>query len=96
MREMEGPWVRPLGGEVRRLRHERGWSPRALLSAIEGASRVATGVGTTLTPDELAGIEERDEALPYEALCLVASGLDCDPVDLLREELGAEPPRRRA
>jgi len=78
--------VRPLGGEVRRRRHERRWSPRRLIDAIAHASRRATGIPATITPSLLAGIEERDEAISYETLCLLAAGFDCDPVDLLADD----------
>ena len=83
--------VRPLGRAVRKRRIERGWSPRALIDAIEAAHRRSTGIARTITPNVLAGIEERDEVVPYDTLCLVASGFDCDPVDLLAED----PPRKR-
>lgn len=75
--------VRPNGLEVRRRRHARGWAPRELVDAIREASRAASGVPATISPDELKGIEEENEVVPYATLCLVASGLDCDPVDLL-------------
>jgi hypothetical protein len=75
--------VRPAGLVVRRLRHERGWPPRELISAIAEASIRASGLRTTITPELLAGIEERNEPIAYDTLCLVAAGLDCDPVDIL-------------
>jgi hypothetical protein len=78
--------VRPKGLAVRGRRHRRGWSPRALIEAIEAASRVATGIPETITPNLLEGIEDRDEIIPYRTLCLVAAGFDCDPVDLLGED----------
>lgn len=75
--------MRPNGREVRRRRHERGWSPRRLADAVREASRTATGLPATLTPSLLQGIEEENEPVPYATLCLLAAGLDCDPVDLL-------------
>jgi transcriptional regulator with XRE-family HTH domain len=78
--------VRPDGLSVRRLRHERGWSPRDLVVAIERASIVATGVPQTITPNLLSGIEEHNEPISFATLRLVASGFDCDVVDLLLEE----------
>jgi hypothetical protein len=75
--------VTPAGTVVRRLRHERGWPPRELIHAIGEASLRADGVRETITPTLLAGIEERNERIPYETLCLLAAGLDCDPIDLL-------------
>lgn len=76
--------VRPDGLAVRRIRHERGWGPRDLIDAIALASRRASGVARTITPNLLLGIEEHDEEVPYETLCLVAGGLDCDPIDITR------------
>ena len=75
--------VTPAGLVVRRLRHERGWPPRTLIEAIGEASFRASGLRHTITPNLLAGIEERNEPVPYDTLCLVASGLDCDPIDIL-------------
>lgn len=77
--------VRPDGLSVRRLRHERGWSPRALINEIERVRFAATGLRETITPYELAGIEEQDEAVPYSTLCMVSDAFDCDPIDLVRE-----------
>ena len=77
--------VRPDGLSVRRLRHERGWSPRALISEIERVRFAATGLRETITPYELTGIEEHDEAISYSTLCLVSDAFDCDPIDLVRE-----------
>ncbi len=75
--------VTPAGLVVRRLRHERGWPPRELIDAIGDASLRASGLRETITPNLLAGIEERNEPVPYDTLCLLAAGLDCDPIDLL-------------
>jgi len=77
--------VRPDGLTVRRLRHERGWSPRALISEIERVRFAATGLRETLTPYQLGGIEEHDEAVPYSTLCLISDAFDCDPIHLVRE-----------
>lgn len=78
--------VRPNGLAVRRLRHDRGWSPRALIGAIERASEAATGIPRRITPNQLAGIEDRNEPITYALLCLVADGFDCDPIDLLGDD----------
>jgi len=81
-------WVRPDGREVRRRRHDRAWSPRDLIAAIGDASERATGLrDTRVTPVLLQAIEERYESIPYETLDLIASGFDCDPVDLLAPPL---------
>ncbi len=34
----------------------------------------------------LQGIEERGERVPYATLCLIAVGLDCNPVELVDPE----------
>lgn len=75
--------VLPDGRAVRRLRHERGWSPRQLVTAIGDASLRSTGLRDTITPNLLAGIEDRGERIAYDTLCLIAAGFGCDPVDLL-------------
>ena len=78
--------VRPNGLAVRRMRHDRGWSPRDLVDAIARASERSTGIGETISPHLLAGVEEQCEAIPYATLCLIAGGLDCDPVDILERD----------
>lgn len=71
------------GLAVRRRRHDHGWSPRDLVTAIEEASFASSGLRRTLTPNQIAAIEERAERISYASLLLLADGLDCDPVDLL-------------
>ncbi len=73
----------PAGLVVRRPRHELGWPPRELILALAEASYRSSGLPETRTPTPLAGIEERNEPVPYETLCLVAAGLGCDPIDIL-------------
>jgi DNA-binding Xre family transcriptional regulator len=75
--------VRPNGLAVRRMRHDRSWSPRDLIDAVARASERSTGISETITPQLLSGIEEQCEAIPYATLCLIAGGLDCDPIDIL-------------
>lgn len=77
--------VVPNGLTVRRLRHERHWSPRDLVSAIAQAQFIATGLRETITPTLLQRIEEKSQHIPYQTLLLLARGLDCDPVDILGE-----------
>jgi transcriptional regulator with XRE-family HTH domain len=77
--------VRPDGLAVRRRRHDRSWSRRELIDAVGSACLQSTGLRETVTPNQLSGIEEHDEVVPYRVLCLLAGGLDCDPVDLLLE-----------
>ena len=76
--------VKPDGNSVRRLRHERGWSPRALIDEIGRVRLAATGIRETITPNLLGGIEEHDEPIPYATLCLLSDAFDCDPIDLVR------------
>ncbi len=74
--------VRPRGRAIRLRRTERGWSPRELVAAIAARSLRATGRAEAVSPTLLWAMEEQDEPVPYRILCLVAAGLDCDPVDL--------------
>jgi DNA-binding Xre family transcriptional regulator len=83
MQRQEPEIVRPDGQSVRRRRHERGWPPKDLIDAISEASETSTGIPRTITPNLLLGIEDHNEAIPYDTLCLVADGLQCDPVDIL-------------
>jgi len=83
--------VLPDGLSVRRRRHDQGWSPRDLVQAIGEASFAATGVRESITPNVLTGIEEREERISYSVLCLVAGGLDCDPVDILAPDQEKSP-----
>jgi transcriptional regulator with XRE-family HTH domain len=88
--------VRPDGLAVRRRRHDRGWSPRDLVVAIETASINSSGLRRSLTPNELKAIEEQGEQISYDQLLLLADGLDCDPVDLIAEgELSGRRSERR-
>lgn len=75
--------VTPDGITIRRLRRRRGWSRRDFVGAIARASERATGLAETIPASLLQGIEESNEAISYETLCLVAAGLDCDPIELL-------------
>ena len=75
--------MKPAGLVIRRLRHERGWPPRELIFAILEANYRSSGQRETISPNLLSGIEERNERIPYETLCLVAAGLGCDPIDIL-------------
>jgi transcriptional regulator with XRE-family HTH domain len=74
----------PDGGRVRLLRHRRGWSRRELCEAIARASERATGLRDTISLNLLGGIEEMDEPVPFATLRLIASGLECEPVELAR------------
>lgn len=78
--------VRPDGNGIRRRRHDRGWAPRRLIDAIATARMNQAGLTGTITPNLLWGIEDHNEPIPYETLCWIASGLDCDPVELLLDE----------
>jgi transcriptional regulator with XRE-family HTH domain len=81
----DGRPIRPDGLAIRRLRRDRGWSRRDLLEAIAEAALRETGVPETISPNLLEGIEEGNEAIPYSTLCRIASGLECEPVELLVE-----------
>ncbi len=75
--------VRPDGLSIRRRRHEKGWSARDLIVAIEIASFNSSGLRRTLTPNQIKGIEEQGERVSYNEILLLADGFDCDPVDLI-------------
>ena len=78
--------VRPNGLAIRRRRHDRAWSSRQLIAAIGEASFTSTGIRESITPHVLSSVEERNEAISYATLCLIAGGLSCDPVDILGSE----------
>ena len=78
--------VRPDGLAVRGRRHARGWSLRDLVEAIGDASEREQGVRESLSPSVLRAVEEQGAAIPYASLRLIASGLDCNPVELLRTD----------
>jgi hypothetical protein len=82
--------VRPDGLAIRGRRHARGWSPRDLVEAIGEAQRAATGLRESVTPAVLRSVEERDARVPYATVRLIAAGLDCNPVELLLVEAGAQ------
>jgi transcriptional regulator with XRE-family HTH domain len=77
--------IRPDGLVIRRLRRDRGWSRRELLEAIAEATLRETGLRETISANLLEGIEEGNEPISYSTLCRIASGLDCEPVELLLE-----------
>jgi transcriptional regulator with XRE-family HTH domain len=77
--------VRPDGLTIRRLRRDRGWSRRDLLEAIAESAQRESGIRETISPNLLEGVEEANESIPYSTLCRIASGLDCEPVELLLE-----------
>ena len=76
--------VVPDGGRVRLLRHRRGWSRRALVEAVARASERASGRPSTISLNQLEWIEDANEPVTYATLCRIASGLDCEPVELVR------------
>lgn len=80
--------VTPDGTAIRGRRRARGWSRRDLVDAIARASRRASGRPDTISPNLLGGIEEACERVSYATLCQVAAGLECDPLDLVREDEG--------
>jgi transcriptional regulator with XRE-family HTH domain len=75
--------VQPDGLTVRRMRHDRGWSTRELVTAVAEACERATGLRDTLTPNILKAVEEHNEYISYATLCLIADGFGCDPTDIL-------------
>ena len=87
--------VRPDGLGIRGRRHDPGWSPRDLVNAIGRARTRETGVWETITPNLLRGIEEQSEDIPYDTLCMVAAGLDCNPAELLAWDDGDDRAKNR-
>lgn len=83
--------VLPDGMTIRRRRRRHGWSRRDFVAVIARASESATGIAETIPPSLLQGIEEENEAVSYSVLCLIAGGLDCNPVELVLPE--PVPPR---
>lgn len=77
--------VVPDGLGIRRRRRRRGWSRRALVTAIAEQSIRESGVPETVSLSLLEGMEEGNEAVPYATLCRVAAGLDCNPMELVLE-----------
>ena len=77
--------IHPDGLAIRRLRRDRGWSRRDLLEAIAEATLRETGVRGTISANLLEGIEEGNELIPYSTLCRIASGLECEPVEIVAE-----------
>lgn len=75
--------VIPNGQRIRGLRHARGWSRRALVAAISEATYRASGLRETVSRNVLEGVEEMNEPVPYSVLCLIATGLDRNPVELV-------------
>ena len=78
--------VRPDGMEIRRRRRAQGWSRREFVVVMAAARERESGLRETISVNLLEGMEESSETVPYETLCRVASGLDCNPIELLREE----------
>lgn len=79
----DGSRVIPDGSGIRRRRRERGWSQRDLVEAIGAAQERATGRHVSFSLNLLRHVEEVSESIPYATLVLLASGLDCDPVELV-------------
>jgi transcriptional regulator with XRE-family HTH domain len=88
--EDDAPVV-PDGLGIRRRRRALGLSRADLAAAIEARSREATGLAESVSRNLLQGIEEANERVPYRVLGLIALGLGCNPVELLRDESAPAP-----
>ena len=77
--------VIPDGLAIRRMRRKRGWSRRAFVEAIAEARVRESGIRETISPHLLEHIEEASEPVSYDTLCWIAAGLDCNPMELVRE-----------
>jgi transcriptional regulator with XRE-family HTH domain len=78
--------VRPDGLTIRRLRRGLGLSRAALSARIERRSFESTGRAESVSRNVLQHVEEGGERIPYATLCLIALGLDCNPIELLATE----------
>ena len=76
----------PDGLTIRRRRRRMGFSRRDFVQLLERRTKESTGVPETISRNVLQGIEETNERVPYATLCLIALGLDCNPIELLGEE----------
>jgi hypothetical protein len=78
--------VRPDGLTIRRLRRELGLSRAGLSERIARRSREATGRTESVSRNVLQHVEEAGERVSYATLCLIALGLDCNPMEILAAE----------
>jgi hypothetical protein len=77
--------VVPDGLTIRRRRRRMGCSRRDFVAHLRLRSEAVTGLPETIPRSLLQGIEDENEQVPYGTLCLIASGLDCNPVEILLE-----------
>jgi hypothetical protein len=73
----------PDGLTIRRRRRRQGWSRRTFVARIRAHTEAVTGLPETIPRSLLQGVEDENEQIPYGTLCLIASGLDCNPVEIL-------------
>lgn len=73
----------PDGLTIRRRRRRQGWSRRAFVARLRAHTEAITGLPQTIPRSLLQGVEDENERIPYGTLCLIASGLDCNPVEIL-------------
>ncbi|MDH3685296.1 MAG: hypothetical protein OEP95_03675 [Myxococcales bacterium] len=73
----------PDGLTIRRWRRRHGWSRRTFVARLRAHSEEVTGLPETIPRSLLQGVEDENERIPYGTLCLIASGLDCNPVEIL-------------
>ena len=81
----EDQLVTPDGTAIRRLRRAGGRSKRDFVRHMGEVHERETGLYETISVNELEGIEEANERVPYAVVCRVAAGLDADPVQLLND-----------
>lgn len=71
------------------MRRGLGLSRAGLSQRIERRSFEATGRVESVSRNVLQHVEEAGERVPYATLCLIALGLDCNPMELLAPEAPA-------
>ena len=68
------------------MRRGLGLSRAGLSERIERRSVESTGRVETVTRNVLQHVEEAGVRVPYATVCLIALGLDCNPMELLAPE----------
>ncbi len=88
--EDETPII-PDGVSIRRIRRDHGWSRRVMVRRIADATQRESGIRQSISSNLLEGIEEGNEPIPYSVLCMVATGLDLNPIEILLDPEDEEP-----
>ncbi len=87
----DGTPIIPDGVSIRRIRRDHGWSRKVMVRRIAEATERESGIRQSISQNLLEGIEEGNERIPYSVLCMVATGLDLNPIEILLEPEDEEP-----